>query len=792
MLLPVRLALRSLRRRPGFTALAIVTIALGAGTNAAVSAVAYSVLLKPLPFAAPDRVVAVWPGRFMSQVELRYLRDHAKGLSRIASVSPGWTFSLTGAGDPSKISTDRVSGDLFDTLGARPILGRIPRVDEELPGAAKVLVLSHHFWRARFGGDPSAIGRTVKLDDQPHEIIGVMPASFEVLTTNVDAWVVLPADRKAFYDRLNFALFVGRLAPGAAIDQADRDFKALMPTMRTDLGFPVTYGRTARIEDLRTATTGDMRSALLVLSAAVLLMLLIAGANLGTLLVASGASRAREFAVHAAIGASRGALVRLQLTEGLMLAAAGATAGLALASINLPLLVRMLPKDTPRMADIRVDGTVALLVAAAALLVVLLFAIAPSFTAGRRPFGTLLREGATTESRVTRRTRGVMVSVEIALALVLTIGAGLMLRTLWHLQQVDPGIDVDRILTLRLQPTSSAYKAPGAVTAYYDQVLARIAAIPGVTAAGAIQHLPFSGIAWFDAFDVEGQPTPAGDARPTAGYKMITGDYFRAVGQRVLAGRTFTTADRGVNDPPVIVNEAFAKKYFGSASAAVDRRMRTGRIAGAWVPVVGVVSDVRTESLDKPSAPEFYTVVTGTNIPSLMVAARTDGDPLSIASAAREAVWTVDRNVPVSDLQPMRTMVGTTLARPRLLMTLLGGFAATGLALGAIGVYGVVAFGVARRRREIGIRMALGANRGSVVRLMLRESAGYAAAGVAAGTGLALWSSRLLRGLLFEVPPTDAATYVTLALGVGVLVTLASYAPARRAASVNPSEALRT
>src|SRR5262249_32767906 len=232
---PVLTALRWLRRRPGFAALAIVTIALGAGTNAAVSAVAYSVLLKPLPFAAPDRVVAIWPGRFMSQVELRYLREHATGLSRVSSVSPGWTFSLTGAGDPSKITIDRVSGDLFDTLGTRPILGRIPRPDEELPGAAKVLVLGHHYWRTRFGGDPSVVGRTVKLDDQPHEIIGVMPASFEVVTTNVDAWALLPADPRAFYDKLNFALFVGRLAPGRTVDQADRDFKALMPTMRSDL-----------------------------------------------------------------------------------------------------------------------------------------------------------------------------------------------------------------------------------------------------------------------------------------------------------------------------------------------------------------------------------------------------------------------------------------------------------------------------------------------------------------------------------------------------------------------------
>ena len=786
----LRLAFRSLRRRPGFSALAIVTIALGAGANAAVSAVAYSVLLKPLPFAEPGRVVAVWPGRFMSQVELRYLREHARGLAAVSAVAPGWTFSLTGAGDPSKVTIDRVSGDLFQTLGTRPLLGRLMRADEETPGSPKVLVLSHRFWRARFGGDPSIVGRTVKLDDQPHEIIAVMPPSFEALTTRVDAWAALPADRAAFYDRLNFSLLVGRLAPGATVEQADRDFKALIPTMRSDLKFPATYGRTARIQDLRAATTGDMRSSLLVLAGAVALMLLIAGANLGTLLVASGASRAREFAVHAAIGASRGALVRLQLAEGLILAAAGAAAGLALAFTNLPLLVGLLPKDTPRTGDIRVDGAVTIAVVAAALLVALVFAIAPSFSAGRRGFVTL-REGAATESRAIRRTRGAMVSVEIALALVLTIGAGLMLRTLWKLQGVDPGIDVDRILTLRLQPSGGNYKAPGAITTYYDQVLARVAGVPGVTAAGAIQHLPFSGIAWFDGFEIEGRPIPAGEARPPAGWRMITGDYFRAVGQRVVAGRAFVTADRAAANGPLIVNEAFAKANFGSAAAAVDRRMRTGRAGGVWLAIAGVVSDVRTASLDRPPIPEFYTLVTGTGMPALMVAVRTEGDPLSIASAVREAVWSINRSVPVADLQPMRTMVGTTLARPRLLLTLLGAFAVTGLALGAIGVYGVVAFGVARRRREIGIRMALGADRASVVRLMLGESAWYAAAGLIAGMGLALAASRMMRGLLFEVPATDPTTYATLALAVGALVTLASYAPARRAASVNPSESLR-
>ena len=786
-----RMAFRSLWRRPAFTALAVTTIALGAAANAAVSAVAYNVLVKPLPFPEPERLVAVWPGRFMSQVDLRYLREHERGLSRIAGVAPGWSFALTGAGEPSKIVIDRVSGNLFETLGATPLLGRIARADEERPGSPRVLVLSHRFWLARFGADRSVIGRVVKLDDQPHEIIGVMPSAFEILAQHPDAWAPLPADPRAFYDKLNFTLLVGRVAPGVAVEQANREFKALMPLMRADLGYPATYGRTAAIQDLRTATTGDMRSSLFVLAAAVVLMLLIAGANLGTLLVASGTARAREFAVHTAIGAPRLTIVGLQLAEGLLLAAAGAVAGLAIAFTGLPALIRLLPLDTPRTGEIRIDATVMFAVVGAALLVAVLFGTAPSLASTSRVGASLLREGGSTEARGARKTRGLMVAVEIALALVLTIGAGLMLQTLWNLRAVDPGIDVDRLLTLTLQPTSASYHTAAAITGYYDQVLSRIASVPGVTAAGAIQHLPFSGTAWVDAFEVERQPVATGEARPIAGFKLITGDYFRAVGQRILGGRSFTSTDRALEDPPLIVNDSFARRYFGSAQAAIGARIRTGRLSGTWVPIVGVVSDVRTVSLDKAPEPEFYKVVTGTSIPAMMVAVRTPGDPLAIAAAVREAVWSVDRSVPIADLQPMRTMVGTTLRQPRLLLTLLGAFAGTGLALSIVGVYGVVAFAAIRRRREIGIRMALGADSASIVALMVKESAGYGAAGLVAGVALALAASRTMRGLLFEVPATDPWTYATLAVTVAAIVLIASYAPARRAGSINPADLLR-
>jgi predicted permease len=483
----LRLAVRSLIRRPGFSLLAIVTIALGAGANAAVFGVSYGILLKPLAFEQPDRLVAVWPGRFVSQMELRYLREHARGFKGVSATAPGWGFSLTGAGEPLKITAERVSGDLFDTLGADPLLGRRMRPDEDRVGAPKVLMLSYKLWHARFGGDPSVIGRTVRLDDEPHEIIAVMPASFELFGVRSDAWVPLPANRQAFYERTNVSVLVGRLADGVSLEQADREFKALIPRLRADLGFTASYGRDARIEDLRTATTGDVRSSLLVLGAAVVFMLLIAAANLGTLLITRGVSRAREFAVHAALGASRLAIVRLQLIEGLLLSTCGALAGLVVAASGMPAIVRLLPRDMPRTGDIHVDGWVAAAVLGMALAVAVLFGVVPATAAGRPAFSLMLREGGSSESRGARRARGVMVSVQIALALVLAIGAGLMTRTLWRLQHVDSGLDVERILTVRVQPTSARYREPAAVVSYYQQILERLEALPGVQSAGAIQ-----------------------------------------------------------------------------------------------------------------------------------------------------------------------------------------------------------------------------------------------------------------------------------------------------------------
>jgi putative ABC transport system permease protein len=753
----VRLAVRALVRRPSFALLGVSTVAVGAVASASVAAVAYSILVKPLPYASPHELVAVWPDHFVSQADLRYLRSHARGLSRISAIAPGWSFSLTGAGDPVKATIDRVSGDLLATLGTPPRLGRMFRPDEDTPGRPGVLILSHRFWTARFGADPAIVGRIVRLDSRPHEIVGVMPPAFEVFRPGADGWAPLPADPAAFYDRLNFSLLVGRLDAATPLAQADRDFRALMPAMRRDLHYDETFGRTAQLVDLRTSMIGEVRAPLLVLAAAVGFILLIAGANLGTLLVARATARAQEFAVHAAIGASRATLFRLQLYEGIVLAIAGVAMGLIVARWSLPLLVAWLPRDTPLAGEIALDPVVAAAVVMAALAVVLVFAAAPSLAASQVRSAISLRAGSSTESRTAARARGLLVALQIALSLVLAIGAGLMLQTLARLARVNPGIEVDRLLTLRLQPSSARYRAPGAALAYYERVFERVGGLPGVAAIGAIQHLPFSGINWVDAFELEEQPVPAGQPRPVAGWKTIAGQYFSAVGQPIVAGRDFSPADGVDGTDVIIVNAAFARRYFGSASAAPGRRLRLGRRGGDWRTIVGVAGDVRTASLAKPPEPELFTLVGRQPSPALMLAVRTRLDPVAVAPAVRAAIWEIDPDVPIAELQSMRALIGTTLAR----------------------------------RREIGIRMALGADRRAVVALMLRESAVYAAAGLAAGIAIATAVSGIMRTLVFDVAPTDRSTYAALTVFVAAVAVLASYLPARRAANLDPSETLR-
>jgi len=564
----------------------------------------------------------------------------------------------------------------------------------------------------------------------------------------------------------------------------------MIPEIRRARGYPDSYGRAAHLQDLKTAVVGDARSPLVAVIVAVGVMVLIAAANVGTLLLTRAAARSREIAIRAAVGASRVRIALELLIEGAALALAGGIMGTVMARLAMPATVAWLPRDVPRAAEISVNWQVA---AAAILLTVgagLLFAIAPAVSAVRVKTAALLRAGTHSESRRSKRVRGSFATADIAMALVLATSAGLMGRSLWRLREVNPGFNAEQVLTLHLQPARLGSKARP-TAGFYETVLEKLRALPGVAAAGAIQHLPFSGYSWNGALDIEGHAVPEGTQRPTAGLRIVTPSYFNAIGQPILAGRQFEVRDQSTGTS-VLVNQQLARAHFGDPAQAIGRTLRTrgGGVQSPWMTIVGVVGDVRHTSLTDPVMPEIYTSMSATSISAMMIAIRSTGDPLMLVPSVREAIWSVDRNVPISDVQTMEAKIGASLARPRLLTIVLGGFAGASLLLVIVGVYGVVAYSAAQRHREVAIMMALGAGRQRVIRMVLGEGLGYAAAGISIGIPAALAVNRLLRTVIYGVTPTDPPTYAWLAATMTVVVLAACVLPAVRVSRLDPAQAL--
>lgn len=791
MLHDLKVALRSIVRTPAFGITSVLTLALAAGANAAIFALVYGVLLKPLPFPEADRLVAVWPGRFQSNADLLFTREHGSTFAHITAVAPGWSMSLTGAGEPTKLTVARVSGNFFETFGTPPALGRPFDEDATRPGHDNAIVLAHEFWMKRFGGDPGVIGRTVHLDGDPVQIVAVMPRAFDVFGLRSDAYTPLVMDESAWYHRLSFSLYAARLAPGYSIDQATADYRAVLQRLKAERQYPDDFGRTAAVVDLRTALVGDVRSALVLLAAAAGTILLLAGVNLGTLQLTRELARTRDAAIRTALGASRARIIRGRAIENLLLALGGGIAGVLLAYGALPLMVSLVPGDTPRLQEVTIDWIVLAGVLAAALVVALVAGTVPAARKAKQWAAPALRGGASTEPRAARQVRGLLVSSEVAIAVVLTIGAGLMLQTVWRLQQVDTGFKPDGVLTLHVQPTGERYRGTS-IAEYYDRLLERVRALPGVTAAGAIQHLPFSGYSWVTPLDVEGRAVAAGDAPPSVHMRVITHGYFAAIGQPLLAGRPIERSD-AVRDDVVVVNEVLASKFFGSPGAALGRKIRSRGSRGPlpWATIVGVVGNVRHTALTDPPAPEIYSSTRKNSIPAMMLAVRTGGDPRALAAPVRDGIWSVDRDVPLSDVQTMDARIGSSLARPRLLLTILGAFAVLGGMIAVVGVYGVVAYSVSQRRRELGIRIALGAQRARIMRTVVREAGVYGAGGLALGVPAAYVASRLVRNLVFGVTTTDPGTYAVIAVVTMIIVVSAAAVPAVRASRVDPVCALK-
>ncbi|MGD9902845.1 MAG: ABC transporter permease [Vicinamibacterales bacterium] len=791
----VRLAVRSLARRPLFAGTAILLLALGAGANAAVFSVVRGVLLKPLPFAAPERLVAVWPGHFVSNEEIGVWRDRARSLADVAGVATGWLMALgADGGEPLKVTGNRVSDNYFALLGSGAAVGRPLQPGDGTAGRERVVVLADGVWRRRFAADPAVVGRSVQIDQVAHEVVGVMPPDFEVLGQRADLWVPLPFVPGTPAQQTTFSLAIARLRDGATTESASADVAGLVPEMRRTLGRPDDWGRDVHVASLHETTTADVRPALSLLLAAVGLVLLLGAANLATLLLGRSIERARGLAIRTAVGASRRQLLGQLLVEQVVLATAGTIAGLGLARLVVPVLVAGLPPEVPRQTEIALDGAVFAAVLLAAIGVSAAIGLLPALVAMRPGLQPLLRQHQSTDTPGRQRALGGLVAAQVALAVVLGIGAGLMLRSIWQLQRVDPGFDPDGVLAFRLQ-TTSKYRALTTGLPYLAEVGDRVAALPGVTAVGAIGHLPMSGYAWTTGVHRPDQPPAPGAAAPPVGWRFIWGDYLTAMRIPLVAGRAFTAADVTRGAPVALLNQTLARRFFGGPQAAVGQPLIQkgfGEGGDTIVEVVGVIGDVRHDGLDAPPAAEFYRPLTQTFMFPMHMVVRTSGDPAALAGPVRRGVFEVDPAVPVADLQTMPALLAATLGRPRLLASLLGVFAAAGLLLSVVGLYGVVAVRVRQREREIGIRMALGATARGVAAGVVGQGLGHALAGIAAGVPLALALSRFMVSVVYGVTPRDPLTYAALPVLLGVVAALACYLPARRAARIDPVVALRS
>jgi predicted permease len=793
MLADLRLAVRMFRRAPGFSAIAVLVIALGAGANATVFSVVRAVLIEPLPFAEPDRLVSIWPDTFLSNGDLEFARERTRNFAAIGAVSPGWSVSMTGAGDPVRWTAAKVSGNLFEVLGATPLLGRTFTADEDRPGRTRVMVLSHAAWQSQFAGDRQVVGRTLTVDGAPHEIVGVMPAEFELPGRRADVWLPFPFDRASSQWKMRASQGIARLADTADVDAAGTELRALAPEWRRTLGYGADWGRDAAVEPVREASIGATRDPLLLLAGAVGMLVLLTATNLGTLLMGRHVGRLREIGMRTALGATRGRIIRQAVVESGALAIAGAAAGTMAAWLALPAFTALLPADMPRVAAIALDVPVLATVVTVSVLAVLTFGVGPTLLAGRPGLGTAsLRVAASGPGPAARRALHALVVGQVALATVIGAGALLLARSLAALGSEPPGFDPDRVLTLKIQPAGQDARELGRTVEYYRRVMSAVAAVPGVLEVGAINHLPLSGYSWVAPVRVGNQPDGPGSTPPRLAWRMIDGAYFAALRIPVRAGRVFTNLDGPASEQVAIVNDALAERYFGTAAAAVGRVIHIGGF-GPEIPatVVGVVGGVRHDSLAERPAPEFYRPLAQTLGVGVAVVAKTADAPDAVAAAVRQAVWSVNRDVPIAEMQPLAAVLGSTLGRPRLMAIVLTVFGLVGLAVVVCGVYGVAAYFVRLRQREMGIRLALGAAPAQVGRLVLGQGLGYALAGLGLGLPAALAGSALIRNLLYGTSPSDPLTFAALTAVILAATLCATLVPSLRARRVNPATVLR-
>ncbi len=801
----IRYAVRALRKSPGFTGIAVATLALGIGATVAVFSVVNGVLLAPLPYRNPGRLVAVhhfYPSlnNLMASVSVPGFRDYRArtDIFQTAGVATGAALNLTGSGEPVRVNATAVAGDFFQTLGVAPAYGRTLRADDSEAGKNNVVLLTWSFFERQFGGDTSIVGKSITLNDQPYRVVGVMPRSYrDFFSPSMDLYLpqaFKPADFADNRRTNEYLSFIARLAPGVSPAEAQAKLHLYAVQLRTTYTSAYPPDWDLKVVPLAAEAAGGVRTGLLFLLGAVGLVLLIACANVANLLLARVASRSRDVAVRVAIGASPVHLARLMLTESVVLALAGGGLGVLVAVWGVPALLTLNGGGLPATARVGVSVPVLAFALAVSLATGLVFGVVPALRTVRTDLHEALKDGgrAIGDRGGLRLRRGLVVST-VALALTLLVGAGLLLRSFARVVSVDPGFAPDHLLTFRISLPPEKYGNDTLRAAAWARITEAIRAAPGVSGVGGTSVLPFSGGWSTGSFNVEGYQPPPKTPGPWGDIRLVTPGFLPAIGAHLIAGREFTDADRTGAPPVCIVDDEMVHRYWPHENP-IGKRITFNNptdSAAMWITVVGVVRHVADNALDEQKRVQVY--ISSAQLPqvSASVVARTAAPPATVLGAVRAAVHSVDPNLPLANVHTMDDLVGDSLGARRFAMALLGGFAVLAILLASIGLYGVMSYTVTQRIRELGVRLALGADRGQVLGLVLRQGAMLALIGVGIGLVAALAVTRVMSGMLYDVGATDPVTFAATAIALVGVALLASYFPARRATRIDPLAALR-
>jgi putative ABC transport system permease protein len=813
MLKDIRYGFRMLRKNPGVSAIAVLTLALGIGANTAIFSVVSAVLLNPLPYKEPDRLVSIWEnvpqhGRWRA-APANFL-DWKKQNTVFQDIAAfgGATATLTGDGDPEQLSGTAVTPGYFEVVGVQPALGRTFQPEEYQLGTDRAVILGHGLWQRRYGGDPNIVNRNVMLDGNSWTVVGVMPPGlYPTRPTTVgridfdesgqDYW--RPMSYMVHFAPLRGAHILGvvaRLKPEVTLDQATAEMNTIGARLAQEHAENKDEG--IIVNRFMNEVVGDVRPALVTLLVAVGLVLLIACANIAGLLLAQHAARTKEIAIRAALGAGRTQLVRQFFVEGLLLSLFGTIAGVTVAQLGLQVLLKFVPPQMiPRLAQVGLDWRVLAFTLVLSLVTCLLFGLVPAWQASKPDLQTALEQsGRTSGPGAARlRFRQLLVVFQVSVAVMLVIGAGLLIKSFWLLQRVDPGFQAERVLSAGLTLPNSKYDEPVKINNFFNSLLERVSALPGVESATIAYDHPLQSN-WLDSFQIEGQVASA-ERSPSANFIPVGPNYFETVKAEVVSGRSFTPQDDADHPGAAIVNEAFVHHYFPNENP-LGRRLRPGPPGRIWdgkkltsFEIVGVVRDVKFGGLAAASEPAYYLPAAQSPLGDMTLLVHTTSDPKSIVAGLRQVVWSIDPSQPISNVNTLEQIVSDSIAQPRLNMLLMMLFGGLALLLSAVGIYGLLSYAVTQRTQEMGIRMALGANVADVLKLVLKQGMFLAVTGEVIGLAGAFALTRLMRGLLFGVTPTDTTIFAGVVVVLTLTALLACYLPARRATKVDPLVALR-